>query len=448
MKQYSKYLKPLFFSKRFYWSFAILIALFITAYSSVVVFILTKLVLAAFLIIVVADYTVLFLKDNGIVAKRIAPLRMSNGDDNSIKITLALNYAFKASVTVIDELPVQFQKRDFNLKLLLLPGEKKELLYTVRPTARGEYTFHDLNVFVSSPLKLIIRRYKVPSQQTIKVYPSYFALKKFDLIAWSNNLSDAGNRKIRKTGQSVEFEEIREYVNGDDIRSLNWKATARKGGQLMVNNYTDERSQQVYCIVDKGRVMKMPFNGMTLLDYAVNSTLIVSRVALLRQDRAGLVTFSDTLSDIVPADRKAGQMNKILETLYNQDTKFGETDFEKLYAMVRTRITQRSLLILYTNFESLSGLQRQLPYIRAIARSHLLLIVFFENTALHEVAGKQVNDIENLYIRTIAGKFVHEKRLIVKELQQHGIFTILTAPENLTINTVNKYLELKARQAI
>jgi len=282
----------------------------------------------------------------------------------------------------------------------------------------------------------------------VKSMPSYLMLRNFELLAYRNNLAEAGNRKIRKIGHSLEFEQIREYVTGDDIRSLNWKATARKGGQLMVNSYTDERSQQIYCIIDKGRVMKMPFEGMTLLDYAINSTLILSRVALIRQDRAGLVTFGDQIGDFIPADRKASQMNNILETLYNQQTAFGESDYEKLYALVRTRITQRSLIVLFTNFESLTGLQRQLPFLLGIARNHLVLVVFFQNTELQQITNKPAIDVETLYIRTIAEKFEYEKRLMVKELQQHGIFTILTAPRNLTVNTVNKYLELKDRQAL
>jgi len=216
----------------------------------------------------------------------------------------------------------------------------------------------------------------------------------------------------------------------------------------MVNNYTDERSQQVYCVIDKGRVMKMPFEGMSLLDYAINATLILSRVALIKQDRAGLITFAENISNFLPADRKAAQMGNILETLYNQDTRYLESDFEKLYIQVRTRVTSRSLIVLFTNFESLSGLQRQLPYIRSIARNHLVLVVFFENTELRQLTDSNAHDIESLYIKTIAEKFAFEKRQIVKELQQHGIFTILTAPQNLTVNTVNKYLELKARQAI
>jgi uncharacterized protein (DUF58 family) len=313
---------------------------------------------------------------------------------------------------------------------------------------RGEYFFHDTNVFIKSPLQLVVRRLKMEGRQMVKVLPSYMALRQFELLAYSNNLAEAGSRKIRKIGHSLEFEQIKEYVTGDDIRSINWKATARKGGQLMVNNYTDERSQQVYCVIDKGRVMKMPFEGMALLDYAINATLILARVALIKQDRAGLITFSENIGHFLPADRKAAQMGAILETLYNQQTKYLESDFEKLYALVRTRITQRSLIVLFTNFESLSGLQRQLPYIRSIARNHLVLVVFFENTELRQFTETKANDIESLYTKTIAEKFVYEKRLIVKELQQHGIATILTAPQNLTVNTVNKYLEIKARQAI
>src|SRR6201999_4062704 len=218
-------------------------------------------------------------------------------------------------------------------------------------------------------------------------------------------------------------------------RSLNWKGTARKGGQLMVNNYTDEKSQQIYCVVDKGRVMKMPFDGMSLLDYAINATLILSRVALIKQDKAGILTFGDQIGTFLPAGRKAMQMSNILEILYNQQTKFLETDFEKLYAMVKTRITQRSLVVLFTNFESLSGLQRQMPYIRAIAKNHLLLVVFFENTGLQQLRETTTDTIESVYTKTIAEKFAYEKRLIVKELSQHGIATILTAPENLTVQT-------------
>jgi uncharacterized protein (DUF58 family) len=448
MKFFQYYIGALFFSKRFYWIFAVLISVFVLAYASPLLFLLARLATLFFFILILLDYIVLFRNRNGISAHRHLGDRMSNGDENKIEISLANNYTFRTWVRVIDEVPVQFQQRDFALKTVLEPASKTSLTYHLRPVERGEYVFNDLNIFTHTRLNLVVRRYVISAMARVKVYPSYLSLKKFELIAYSNNLSEAGRRKIRKIGQSVEFEQIREYVNGDDIRTINWKATARKGGQLMVNNYTDERSQQVYCIIDKGRVMKMPFNGMTLLDYAINSTLILCRVALLRQDKAGVITFNESTGQILPADRRGDHMNNILEHLYDQHTKFGESDFQKLFALVRLRIPQRSFIVLFTNFESMSGLQRQLPYIRAVAKNHLVLVVFFENTELRQLTGQPVSDIESLYIRTIAEKFAHEKTLMVKELQQHGIFTILTAPENLTINTVNKYLELKARMAL
>lgn len=442
------YLTPLFFGRRFYLVFSIIIACFLIAYASTIVFVLAKLLLLVFLLLVLLDYLVLFLTTKGVTGSRMLPSRFSLGDDNLVTVALNNNYQFSVHISAIDELPVQFQRRDFNLKTTIVAGVDNTVSYSLRPMQRGEYQFHLLNVFVSSPLRLVVKRYRLSAPAMIKVYPSYQNLKKFELLASSNNLSEYGHRRIRKIGQSVEFEQIREYVNGDDIRTLNWKATARKGGQLMINNYTDEKSQQIYCLMDKGRVMKMPFEGMTLLDYSINAALMLTRVALIRQDKAGLLSFNDKIDQFVIAGRKQGQMNAILETLYDQDTKFAETDYEKVYGFVKSRILQRSLIVLFTNFESLSGLQRQIPYIRAIARNHLLLVVFFENTGLKALTGKTADDIETLYLRTIAGKFEYEKKQMVKELQQHGIFTILTTPQQLTVNAVNKYLELKARQAV
>ena len=438
----------LFFGRRFYWALVGVIIVFLFSYGVPFLFNIGQIAFLFLAVVTLLDYVILFSSRNPVEVKREMSDQFSNSDQNNVVLHVSSNYPYPVFLRIIDELPRQFQLRNFSLSAMMKANELKEMVYQLRPTERGEYIFHDINVYIKSPLGIVIRRKIVRSERKVKVMPSFFPLRKYELLAYSNQLAEAGNKKIRKIGHSLEFEQIKEYVSGDDIRSINWKATGRKGGQLMVNNYTDERSQQVYCIIDKGRVMKMPFDGLTLLDYAINATLILSRVALVKQDKAGLVSFAESIGDFLPADHKAIQMNNILQLLYNQQTKFLESDYEKLYALVRTRITQRCLLILFTNFESLSALKRQLPYIRAIARNHLLLVVFFENTSLGELTKADVKDIEGLYIKTIAEKFAYEKRLIVKELQQVGIATILTAPQNLTVNIVNKYLEIKARQAI
>jgi uncharacterized protein (DUF58 family) len=216
----------------------------------------------------------------------------------------------------------------------------------------------------------------------------------------------------------------------------------------MVNHFTDEKSQQIYCVINKGRMMKMPFEGLSLLDYAINASLVLSNVALIKHDKAGLITFSEEIGAFLPADKRATQMNAVLEILHNQKTRYLESDFEKLYSLIRNKITQRSLLVLFTNFESMSSLQRELPFLRKIAKYHLLLVVFFENTEVKQLVEEDAKDVEGVYIKTIAEKFIQEKKMIVKELHKYGILSILTAPQNVTVNTVNKYLELKTRQAI
>ncbi len=415
---------------------------FIPAFYEMGVLLLLLLGLALFV-----DTILIYSKKNGFSAKRETTERFSIGDANKIVLQLRNNYLFPVSTSIIDELPVQFQERNWLKKAKISGNGTYELVYNLVPKTRGEYVFEDINVYVHAPLQLVKRRFIFPSRQVVKVYPSYIQMRKYQLLAVSNRLQEAGVKRIRKIGHSMEFEHIKEYVRGDDYRTINWKATARKDG-LMVNNYTDERSQQIYCLINKGRVMKMPFHGMTLLDYAINASLVLANVALVKQDKAGLVTFEKNIDTFLMADKKPAQLNLVLETLYRQKTEFLEADFEKLFSVIRNRVTNRSLLVLFTNFESVESLQRELPALKRMAKYHLLLVVFFENTELKSLLDKKAATLEDIYIKTIAEKFMYEKKLMVKEMQKNGILSILSSPEHLTVNTINKYLELKNRLSI
>ncbi|QXV65693.1 DUF58 domain-containing protein [Mucilaginibacter sp. 21P] len=399
------------------------------------------------ILLIITDLIMLYRSSKSILAKRLSPERLSNSDENEITIHIESRYPIKVSAGIIDEIPVQFQKRDVWFKTALQPGERKLIRYNLRPVKRGEYEFGTLRVFVQSALGLVSRRFNFDQPEVLPVYPSFLQMRKYELMAISNRLNEIGIKKIRRLGQSMEFEQIKPYVAGDDVRSVNWKATARHGS-LMTNFYTDEKSQQVYCVIDKSRAMKMPFDGLSLLDYAINTSLVLSNIALLKEDKAGLITLSEKVGSVIPADRRHAQINRILEVLYKEKTRYLEANMEALYATVRNVIKQRSLIVFFTNFESMSALQRQLPFLKRIARYHLLLVVFFENTELKQLTEEPAKDIEGIYVKTIAEKFAYDKKLIVRELARHGIQSILTAPQNLTVNTVNRYLELKARQRI
>ena len=439
-----QFIKSFYLSKRFFVALFGVAILFVVAYFFGNIFWLVKLLFFLLIFALVIDIALLYVNKEGVQAKRILPKKLSNGDENPIEIQLINRFQFTVSTKIIDELPVQWQQRDFQILSVLKPSEEKKYTYQVRPTERGEYHFGNLNVFSSSVLGLVSRRQQYSAEAMVPNYPSFLQLKKYDLIAFSNRLKFFGLKKIRRLGHTMEFEQIKEYVAGDDIRNINWKATAKKN-DLMVNQFQDEKSQPIYSVIDKGRVMKMPFNNLSLLDYAINATLVISNIALKKQDKAGMFTFSRKIEDRVAANRRSTQMNLIQEALYNVNTDFSESDFSRLYVDIKRQVKQRSLLLLYTNFETMDALHRQLPYFQAINRSHLLVVIFFENTELKKFTNKKAETTREIFEKTIAEKFRYEKKLIVNELHKHGIQTILTAPEDLTVRTINKYLEIKAR---
>lgn len=439
-----KLFKSFYIQPRFFYSGLFIIALFVFSYFIPVLFAVAQLAILVLLVLFFIDCSILFFGKNKIQGHRLLPDKFSNGDDNQVKITIDNNFGFMVNLTIIDEVPVQFQMRNFNRKLSIKSKEKDNLIYHLRPTERGEYHFGNLNIYATSNLGLVAKRFCFDQNAMVPTYPSFKQLRKFELLNINNNLQDYGLKKIRRIGHTMEFEQIKDYVLGDDLRSINWKATAKKNS-LMVNQFQDEKSQPIYSIIDKGRVMKMPFEGLSLLDYAINATLVISSIALKKHDKAGMLSFSKNIENMVVAQRRNSQMHLILNSLYNIKTDYYESDFSRLYAHIKRHITQRSLILLYTNFETLDSLNRQFAYLKAIAKNHLIVVIFFKNTELNRIVDEKATTLQQVYDKVIAEKFVFEKRLIVQELKKHGIHSILTTPENLTIDTINKYLEIKSR---
>lgn len=434
----------LFLNNRFFYFLATIAILFVVGFFAPLFFEISKVLLFMLSILTIVDIFILYNTKDAIEVERFLPERLSNGDENKISLTLKNYYPFVAHLSLIEELPYQFQKRDFFFNQQLQKKEEKNIHYNLKPTERGVYLFGNVNVYASSPLKLATKKCVLGEKKELKCYPSFLKLREFNIKAFNNATISYGSKKVRRIGNSLEFEQIKEYVSGDDIRTLNWKSTAKRN-QLMVNQYVEEKSQSVYAIIDKGRAMQMHFNELSLLDYAVNATLAISNIILRKQDKAGMLSFSTKLEDWVVAERRNSQMSLISEALHNIKTNFSESDFSTLYSVVKRKITHRSLLILFTNFETIDGLNRQLPYLRALAKNHLVLVVFFKNTALDALTNSKAENIQEVYDTIIAEKFMYEKKRIVNELKKYGIQSVLTKPEDLTGDTINKYLELKSR---
>ncbi|TGV04464.1 DUF58 domain-containing protein [Flavivirga rizhaonensis] len=439
-----KLFKPFYIQPRFFYAGIGIVVLFALSYFIPLLFNIAQLSILVLVLLFFLDFLIVFVGKNKLEATRIVPDKFSNGDNNQITLDIRNNYSISIYLEIIDEIPEQFQVRDFKIKEPI-PSRKTRLIqYDLKPTERGEYHFGSLNIYASSIINLVAKRFTFSEGTMVPTYPSFKQLKKFELLNINKNSLEYGLKKVRRLGHSMEFEQIKDYVLGDDLRTINWKATAKKN-QLMVNQFQDEKSQPVYSIIDKGRIMKMPFNNLSLLDYAINAALVISNVVLKKHDKAGMFSFSKHIDNVVVAERRSSQMQLILESLYNIKTDFFESDFSRLYGSIKRHITHRSLILMYTNFETLDGLNRQLPYLKAISKSHFLVVIFFKNTELTNLINENAETIQQVYDKVIAEKFAFEKRLIVNELKKYGIHSILTTPENLTIDTINKYLEIKAR---
>lgn len=446
------FLKSFYLTKRFFASLVVLVVLCVAGYYWAPLFVVAQALAGLLVSAMLADGVLLWRtrkrNGSGLIAERNVPPQLSNGDLNVIALTVRNAYSFNVKARVIDEVPVQFQVRDNGFVVTMKPGEERILRYTLRPTERGTYAFGNVNLFAESPVGMLLRRFRTGAEVEAAVYPSIIQMHRYAFLASTNRLEEVGVKKVRRLGHTMEFDQIREYVPGDDRRSVNWKATARRGGDLMVNQYEEEKSQPIYALLDMGRTMRSPFDGLTLLDHSINAALVMLNIALLKSDKAGLVAFGEDIHTIVPADRRRAQLPRLLEALYKLETGYRDPSYEALLAATERSLRKRGLMLLFTNFETRSGLKRQMPFLRRIARMHRLVVVFFENTGLRELLDQKSERVEDVYVKAFAEGLAVEKQEIARELERNGIGALLTKPESLTVDAINKYLEIKARGMI
>ena len=445
MKEKSN-IKDLFLRPRLFGVLTAVVLLYILSMQVPLMMVLGHFILVGVVIFFLIEYGILFFTKNQIFMQRHMDDVLSNADDNRISIELMSEFNLPLHIKMIDELPVQFQERKFVILDKLKARDEKTVRYKLRPTTRGEYHFGKTHIYASTSIGLLQRRFSTAENFMVKVYPSYLKLKQYSIRGVASRDQITGSRKVRK-GMSTEFDQIKDYVRGDDVRTINWKATARRS-HFMINTYMDEKSQQVFCLIDKSRLMKMPFDGVSLLDYSINASLMFSYVALQKDDKVGLITFSSKINDVIKASKSRKQFSTIVERLYNQTTEFQESDYGDLQLAVKKDVGQRSLLLLFTNFETYVGFERKLPYFRMLNKKHLLCVVLFENTELKNIHEERGHSLEDIYVKTMADKYNYEKKMMLKELRKNGILSIYSAPSDLSVNVVNKYLDLKTKRYI
>ncbi|MEO1448520.1 MAG: DUF58 domain-containing protein [Bacteroidota bacterium] len=390
------------------------------------------------------DISLLWGKNDAVRGSRQAPARFSHADEHQIALSCQHQYTFSLFVELIDELPEQFARADAVFRHRLKPGEEARFDYMLRPLFRGEYNFGRLRAWISSPIGLVQRGIILAGKQVVPTYPAFRRLRQYALMGTSNRQEATGSRHRLGT-QRQEFEHIKAYVLGDDVRTLNWKATARQR-RLMVNQYRDARAQSVYCFIDQSQMMEQTWEEISLLDHAINATVMIAHVALSRQDRVGVATFDAKIGLWLPLQHRKAQVQRILDHLYKVEPSEGVADFERLYATIRKKVPQRSTLILFTHFPTRDFMQRQLPALQRIAMHHQLLVVCFEPMEIHEILAREPEGAQGLRIQTLARQRLRDHHALMHEMRRRGMHVLSSRPDELRLTTLNRYLGLRRGQ--
>lgn len=409
-------------------------------------FYVVLIALIAFVGIIIYElYFVYRLRSQVSATRKIAEI-ISLSDVNQVDYKISNLSDAELYIEFIDEFPSQLQVRGFKESFILPDHDVHKFTIPIIPVTRGQYSFGDSMLFLSHP-KIRLIRYRITNHNPteVKVYPSIKQMKEYALKVFSQTATMMGVRKVRRRGENDEFEQLKKYAQGDNIKSINWKATSRIG-ELVVNQYQDSRSQNIYILIDKGRNMEMPFEGLSLLDYSINSALVMANIILKKYDKVGLITFDDKVNTFLKADDKGGQLDRVLKFLYKEETGFRESGYENLYLRLRHDLSHRSIILLYTNFESITDFQRNKEYLKLISRRHLLVVIIFENTELSKYTQETYSAKDEIYKDIIATAQLNEKERIIRELQLQGIQTILTKPADLSIKVINKYLDIKRKR--
>jgi uncharacterized protein (DUF58 family) len=319
----------------------------------------------------------------------------------------------------------------------------------VRPPRRGNYRFGDLNMRWDGVLGLIVRQARFAAAADVKVYPNLLDIRKYELLVRKGQLREMGLRHTRVLGSGTEFERLREYQLDDEFRRIDWKAMARRGKPI-TREFETERSQNVLCMLDVGRLMRSPVqdaSGQSLakVDYAVNAVLMLSYVAGLRGDKVGLLAFADQVTHYLAPKSGKGQFYRMLALLYAIESQSVESDYTKAFTYLGAKHKKRSLIVVFSDLASGLAAKSVVAQVAPLYPRHLPLLVAISDPSVVELASLMPRDSPSVYQRAVAEQMLDERALILESLRRRGVLTLDVPANQLTIAVVNKYLELKAR---
>lgn len=345
-----------------------------------------------------------------------------------------------AVLTVHDHPGAASEVRDLPRDIVIAARGWGVLRYGLRPLARGDFNFGRIEVRLRSPLRLWRRRLWLGQAARIRVYPNFAALVKYALLAVDNRLSQIGVLKRRRRGAGLEFHQLRDYRDGDALRQIDWKATARMR-RLISRDYQDERDQQVVFLIDSGRRMATQDGELSHFDHALNAVLLLSYVGLRQGDAVGFMTLGGEPRWFAPR-KSPSTVNLIMQGLYDLQPTLAMPDYTRAATDLTLRLRKRALVIVMSNLrdEDDEGL---LPALEMLGRRHLVVYASLREKLLSRVLEVRADTFDRALTRAAAADYLHARELVFRRIAASATSCLDVEPERMPIALVNRYLDIK-----
>lgn len=396
-----------------------------------------------------ADWLLLPDLEKTLSAERILEDKLSLGTANPVEVRVRNGSPMPLQMELIDtppdSMPNDLEEKPF--QFTVQANARHAAVYHLTPNARGDFQFGPVHLRVRGRLGMVQRLLQVPIPQQIKVYPNMRETAKFTLMARRGRLQQMGIRRARMQGAGREFESLRDYMPDDELRRIDWKATARRG-KLVARQYEVEKSQNILLVLDVGRTMLAEVDGIQKLDYAINAALLLAYVATLADDRVGLLVFADTVQTYIPPKKGRFQVNVILEALYNARATLAEPDYRGALAYLQARWRKRSLMVCFTDLWDPDSSRITISELAALQPRHLVAAVTLLDTKVLRAAAQESVSAEAVYSRAVAAHVLEDRNRATAELTQRGVLVVDSPADKLSADLVNRYLEVKERMQL
>lgn len=399
-----------------------------------------KIVAYIFIGVLVAD-ALSILGKRHIQVERDVMNSLSLGAWANVDVTLHNRYRYPVKLELFDHVPEEMEFEGLPVTITIPSRNWVKLNYRVKPIARGPVAFEKVQIRMFSVLGLWKKNMIQPLLSEVRNYPNFSSVMKYTLLATDQRLNQMGILKKRRRGEGLDFHQLREYRDGDSLRQIDWKATARTH-KLISRDYQEERDQQIIFLVDCGRRMLAHDDQLSHFDHTLNAILLLSHVALRQGDAVGLMTFSGD-ERWIPPRKSIGNVNSILNSIYDLQPSLLSPDYSHAATELMKRQKRRALVILITNLRD-EDTAELIPALHIMRKRHLVLLASMQESAINGLLNQQVIDFESALNHASAQHYLGYRRDAHQKIDGAGVLYTDVMPEDLPINIVNRYLEVKS----